>query len=48
MKLIELNDFSLKQDRKLFSMIFPPPNVTGNLHLGHALTSTIQDAIVRW
>ena len=29
-------------------MLFPPPNVTGNLHLGHALTITIQDAIVRW
>jgi len=33
---------------KRFSMIFPPPNITGNLHLGHALTATIQDVIVRW
>jgi valyl-tRNA synthetase len=32
----------------MFSMLFPPPNVTGNLHLGHAITTTIQDAIVRW
>lgn len=31
-----------------FSMIFPPPNVTGNLHLGHALTATIQDVVIRW
>lgn len=31
-----------------FSMIFPPPNVTGNIHLGHALTATIQDVLVRW
>ena len=26
----------------------PPPNVTGNLHLGHALTNAIEDSISRW
>ena len=31
-----------------FVMTFPPPNVTGSLHLGHALTCSIQDAIARW
>ncbi|KAJ8922358.1 hypothetical protein NQ315_004301 [Exocentrus adspersus] len=31
-----------------FVIIIPPPNVTGSLHLGHALTNAIQDAIVRW
>ncbi|KAJ0176412.1 hypothetical protein K1T71_007591 [Dendrolimus kikuchii] len=31
-----------------FTMIIPPPNVTGALHLGHALTNAVQDAIVRW
>ncbi|XP_064616941.1 valine--tRNA ligase-like [Liolophura sinensis] len=31
-----------------FVICLPPPNVTGNLHLGHALTNSIQDAIVRW
>lgn len=31
-----------------FTMITPPPNVTGSLHIGHALTFSIQDAIVRW
>ncbi|XP_028910687.1 valine--tRNA ligase, mitochondrial isoform X1 [Ornithorhynchus anatinus] len=31
-----------------FSMCIPPPNVTGSLHLGHALTVAIQDAVVRW
>ncbi|XP_055913811.1 valine--tRNA ligase [Eupeodes corollae] len=30
-----------------FSMILPPPNVTGNLHLGHALMATLQDVICR-
>ncbi|XP_055624035.1 valine--tRNA ligase [Toxorhynchites rutilus septentrionalis] len=31
-----------------FSLLLPPPNVTGELHLGHALTCTLQDALVRW
>ncbi|XP_071096725.1 valine--tRNA ligase-like [Haliotis cracherodii] len=31
-----------------FVMVLPPPNVTGTLHLGHALTCSIQDAIIRW
>ena len=31
-----------------FSMILPPPNVTGTLHLGHALTVTVQDVLARW
>ncbi|XP_049829740.1 valine--tRNA ligase [Schistocerca gregaria] len=31
-----------------FVMIIPPPNVTGSLHLGHALTNSIEDAITRW
>jgi len=31
-----------------FTIMLPPPNVTGTLHLGHALTTAIQDAVVRW
>jgi len=31
-----------------FSMVIPPPNVTGSLHIGHAFTLTLQDVIVRW
>lgn len=31
-----------------FSMVIPPPNVTGKLHLGHAINSTIQDIIARY
>ncbi|GAB1599106.1 valine--tRNA ligase-like [Argonauta hians] len=34
--------------KRRFVMCLPPPNVTGSLHLGHALTCSIQDAIVRW
>ena len=29
-------------------MILPPPNITGTLHLGHALTVTVQDTLARW
>ena len=31
-----------------FSIVIPPPNVTGVLHIGHALNSTLQDILVRW
>jgi valyl-tRNA synthetase len=31
-----------------FVIVIPPPNVTGALHIGHALTNSIQDTIVRW
>ncbi|MGH7103842.1 MAG: class I tRNA ligase family protein, partial [Acetobacteraceae bacterium] len=31
-----------------FTIMIPPPNVTGSLHMGHALTFTIQDALIRW
>ncbi|EGG19377.1 valyl tRNA synthetase [Cavenderia fasciculata] len=36
------------QKDKKFVIVIPPPNVTGSLHLGHALTNSIQDAIVRY
>ena len=32
----------------LFIIPAPPPNVTGSLHIGHALTVAIQDALIRW
>lgn len=34
-------------DRKKFSIVIPPPNVTGVLHMGHALNNTFQDVIAR-
>jgi valyl-tRNA synthetase len=34
--------------RPKFSLILPPPNVTGVLHMGHALTCTLEDILVRW
>jgi len=33
---------------KPFSIVMPPPNVTGSLHLGHALDNTLQDILTRW
>ena len=35
-------------DREPFVIIMPPPNVTGELHLGHALTTALEDLMVRW
>lgn len=37
-----------KSTKPPFSIILPPPNVTGQLHMGHALDHTIQDLIIRW
>ncbi|MFC1708854.1 class I tRNA ligase family protein [Candidatus Omnitrophota bacterium] len=34
-------------DKKPFSIVIPPPNVTGILHMGHALNNTIQDILIR-
>ena len=36
------------RSRPPFSIVLPPPNVTGSLHLGHALTATLQDVLIRW
>jgi valyl-tRNA synthetase len=33
---------------KPFTIIIPPPNVTGSLHIGHALDNTLQDVLIRW
>ena len=38
----------IREGREPFVIIMPPPNVTGELHLGHALTATIEDALTRW
>ena len=37
-----------KPDAKIFSMILPPPNVTGVLHIGHTFEDTIQDVLIRF
>ncbi|GAG51506.1 unnamed protein product, partial [marine sediment metagenome] len=35
-------------EKKPFVIIMPPPNVTGELHVGHALTATLEDIMTRW
>src|SRR5437764_8615951 len=37
-----------EQNRKPFCIVIPPPNVTGALHMGHALNNTLQDVLIRW
>jgi valyl-tRNA synthetase len=37
-----------KSEKKPFSIVIPPPNVTGMLHMGHALNNTLQDIIIRY
>ena len=42
------NLFKPKKNKKYFSIVIPPPNVTGSLHMGHALNNTIQDLLTRF
>src|SRR3990167_7486029 len=46
----ENNLFSAKvnPNKKPFSIVIPPPNITGILHMGHALNNTIQDILIRY
>ncbi|KTB48256.1 valyl-tRNA synthase [Dehalogenimonas alkenigignens] len=39
---------AIDRNKKPFVIIMPPPNVTGELHLGHALTATLEDIMIRW
>ncbi|MBN1948879.1 MAG: class I tRNA ligase family protein, partial [Candidatus Cloacimonetes bacterium] len=38
----------IDKDRQPFTVLIPPPNVTGILHMGHVLNNTLQDVIVRF
>ena len=42
------NLFKPTKNNKKFSVVIPPPNVTGSLHMGHALNNSIQDLLVRY
>ena len=42
------NLFKPKKNKKTFSIVIPPPNVTGSLHMGHALNNSIQDLLTRF
>ena len=49
-KWLDKKYFHAKPDKnkKPFTIVIPPPNITGQLHMGHALNDTIQDAIIRY
>ncbi|WP_317853759.1 valine--tRNA ligase [Chakrabartyella piscis] len=36
------------RDKKPYCIVMPPPNITGQLHMGHALDNTMQDILIRW
>jgi valyl-tRNA synthetase len=42
------NDAMNRPVQEKFIMVIPPPNVTGSLHLGHALTAAVEDTLTRW
>ena len=37
-----------KKSKKTFSIVIPPPNITGKLHMGHALNNSLQDVLIRY
>ncbi len=47
---LEQNTFHAEDEssKPPFSIVIPPPNITGSLHLGHALNNTLQDILIRW
>ena len=38
----------VEEGKDAFSIVIPPPNITGQLHMGHALDNTLQDILIRW
>ncbi len=45
------NDYfhaEVDKDKKPYTIVMPPPNITGKLHMGHALDETLQDILIRW
>ncbi|HKS16239.1 MAG TPA: valine--tRNA ligase, partial [Planctomycetota bacterium] len=44
----ELFKAHARSEKPPFTIVIPPPNVTGSLHMGHALNNTIQDLLIRW
>src|SRR6056297_97364 len=47
----EENDYfkaEVNRQKEAYSIVMPPPNITGQLHMGHALDNTLQDILTRW
>lgn len=49
-KWLEKKSFSanVNPDKVPYTIVLPPPNITGQLHMGHALDQTLQDVLIRW
>jgi valyl-tRNA synthetase len=49
-KWLEKKSFSanVNPDKTPYTIVLPPPNITGQLHMGHALDQTLQDILIRW
>ena len=39
---------TIDPDKKPYTIVIPPPNITGQLHMGHAVDETLQDILIRW
>ena len=39
---------TMDKSKKPFTIVMPPPNITGQLHMGHALDNTLQDILIRY
>ena len=39
---------TIDKSKPMFSIVMPPPNITGQLHMGHAVDNTLQDILTRW
>ena len=37
-----------EEGKPTYTIVIPPPNITGQLHMGHALDNTLQDILIRW
>ena len=38
----------IDKNKEPYTIVIPPPNITGQLHMGHAMDNTIQDILIRW
>ena len=47
-KCLFQRDLSQPNPKGNFTIVIPPPNVTGSLHVGHALASAVEDCLTRW
>src|SRR5262244_683485 len=47
-RLFHIETETIDPDKPVFTLLLPPPNVTGRLHMGHMLNQTEMDIVIRW